>query len=352
MRLTPPRSAIFAVLYVAACGLDGAPVAPRDPVSPAPAYTTSKLALPGATADGVGMDYLLYDSHTNAIWVPAGNTGAVDVIDVETGKLTQITGFPTQQVERRGTKRVVGPSAATLGDGVVYIGSRGDSTICAVDDVKLVKGTCAKLDAMPDGVAYVSKTREVWVTTPRDKSLRILDATTLVQKARVELVEGPEGFAVDEKRGRFYTNFEDGDSTLAIDLATRQIVGTWKPQCGREGPHGLRLASAEGFLFVACEAQIEVLSVDHDGAVIGSIRTGEGNDDLDYSPTSRQVYVASASGSLTIAAVDGKGTLTVVATVPTVEGSRNGVVARSGKVYVSHGKAGELIVVTPPIPSR
>ena len=338
---------LIGLVGFAACH-GAAPVVPPPATPPPVAAAPTTIALPGATADGVGMDYLLYDARTNTIWVPAGNTGAVDVIDGATGKVTQIAGFPTQEVERRGAKRTVGPSAATLGDGVVYIGSRGDSTVCAVDDVKLVRGACGKLDAMPDGIAYVAKTHEVWVTTPRDKSLRILDATTLAQKARIALAEGPEGFAVDETRGRFYTNFEEGDQTLAIDLVTHETVATWKPGCGAEGPHGLRLAGPEGFLFVACEARVVALAVDHDGKTLGSLPTGEGLDDIDYAAATHRVYAGAAKGSLTVGAVDATGALTVVATVPTAEGSRNGVVARDGRVYLSHSKGGEIVVVTPP----
>src|SRR5262249_4058571 len=164
----------------------------------------------------------------------------------------------------------VGPSSATLGgDGTVYVGNRGDFTVCAVDDVKLVKRTCGKLDSMPDGIAYVARTKEVWVTTPRDKSVRVLDGATLAQKARLTFEGEPEGFAVDGSPGRFYTNLEDKDVTLAIDLASRKTVATWKPSCGEEGPHGLRLAEPEGFLFVACSTKAETLDVAHDGAILG-----------------------------------------------------------------------------------
>src|SRR4029077_18935573 len=130
----------------------------------------------------------------------------------DTGKLSQITGFATLEVERRGTKWPVGPSAVALGDvGTVYVGNRGDSTVCAINETTLSKGSCAKLDVMPDGVTYVAKTREVWVTTPRDHSIRVLDAVTLAQKARLVFDGSPEGFAVDNTRGRFYTNLEDKD---------------------------------------------------------------------------------------------------------------------------------------------
>jgi hypothetical protein len=325
-------------------------VAPPPPTGPAAPTTpqVSSIALPGGSADGIFMDYLLFDPRTNAVWVPAGNTGSVDVIDAASGKVSRIEGFATQEMERRGRKRVVGPSSATLGGtGTVYIGNRGDSSVCAVDEVQLAKRQCGKLDSMPDGIAYVAKTQEVWVTTPRDKSIRILDAATLVQKARLAFDGEPEGFAPDGTHNRFYTNLEDKDLTLAIDLSTHETVATWKPSCGEEGPHGLRLAEADGVLIVACSAKIETLDIAHDGAVLGSLDTGDGVDDLDYAASTHDVYVGAAkSAKLTIGRLGDHGALTLVGSVGTQDGARNGVVAGDGKVYLAHSKASELVVVS------
>src|SRR5262249_40486966 len=125
------------------------------PSMPAPTaatkYATASLSLPGNGPDGVAMDYILFDPRTRAVWAPAGNTAAVDVVDTATRKIAQVTGFPTRELERNGRKRTVGPSAATLGGpGTVYVGNRGDSSVCAVDETKLVRGTCGTLDSSPD----------------------------------------------------------------------------------------------------------------------------------------------------------------------------------------------------------
>jgi DNA-binding beta-propeller fold protein YncE len=294
------------------------------------------------------MDYLLFNPRTKTVWVPAGNTGSVDVIETRTGKVTRIEGFATQEFERQGRKRVAGPSSATLGDGVVYVGNRGDSTVCAIDEVKLSKLACGKLDSMPDGITWVAQTKEVWVTTPRDRSIRVLDGTTLAQKVKLEFEGEPEGYAVDLVRGRFYTNLEDKDRTLAIDVASHKTVATWNPACGEGGPHGLRLADTEGFLFVACSTRTKTLDVGHDGATLGSIDTGDGVDDLEYSSSAHTLYVGAAkSARLTIARVDSKGSLTLVSAVPTVEGARNSVVDGDGRVYLSHSTASELVVLSP-----
>src|SRR5215468_7011563 len=82
------------------------------------AYTTHELVLPGAGPDGVLMDYIVFDPATGFVWVPAGNTGAVDVVDTATGKVSQATGWKTREMERNGRKRTVGPSAASVGGGV------------------------------------------------------------------------------------------------------------------------------------------------------------------------------------------------------------------------------------------
>ncbi|HWU87847.1 MAG TPA: hypothetical protein VN253_11255, partial [Kofleriaceae bacterium] len=252
----------LAIVVSAAGCRSGHPAA--SPAAPAPGgtvtagaarpsgpYQVTSIPLPGGSPDGVFLDYLAFDPATGLVWVPAGSTGSVDVLDTATRKLTRIEGFQTREMERNGRKRVVGPSSVTIGPGVVYVGNRGDSSVCAMDARVPARGACGTLDAMPDGIAYVAATNEVWVTTPRDKSLRILDGKTLAQKARLAFDGEPEGFAVDGTRGRFYTNLEDKDLTLAIDLKSHETVATWHPSCGEDGPHGLRLAEPDGLLFVA-----------------------------------------------------------------------------------------------------
>ena len=314
-------------------------------------YTVHMQPLPGATAAGVTMDYIAFDPATRFLWAPAGNTGLVVVIDSASGSVKQIAGFPTAEMGSGERKRVVGPSSVTIGDGLVYVGNRGDSTVCAFQARSLAKGACHKIDSMPDGLAYVASQNEVWVTTPRDKSIRILDGKTLDEKAKLTFEGNPEGFAVDGKHARFYTNLEDKDLTLAIDLATHKTVATWKPACGEDGPHGLRVDPSAGQLFVACSARVEVLDAAHAGEVLSSVDTGDGVDDIDYAPATHLLYVGAAkAGQLTVARVDSRGKMAVEAKVPTHAGARNPAVTDKGVVYLAHSSIGgltDLVVVTP-----
>lgn len=313
-------------------------------------YTISTVPLPPPATGGIYMDYLAYDPATGFVWAPAGNTGAVDVVDTATGKVTRIGDFATAEVQVRNGKRTFGPTSATIGKGVVYVGNRADKKICAIGARSLEKKNCGEIDSMPDGIAYSAPTNEVWVTAPRDNSLRILDADTLHQTSKMTYEGNPEGFAVDAKRGRFYTNLENKDKTVAIDLKTHATVATWNPNCGEDGPHGIRLDEKSGFLFIGCSTRAEVMDVAHDGKILSSIDTGDGVDDIDYSPSTHLLYVGAArAAKLTIARVDKNGKLTIVDEVPTHAGARNGVVTKNGTVYLAHSgtELSDLIVVSP-----
>jgi hypothetical protein len=314
-------------------------------------YTARTLSLPDHGKGTIAMDYIAYDARTNAVWVPAINIGSVYVVDVGTGNVHEITGFAANEVEAGGRKRTQGPSGVSVGVGVVYIGDRADSSVCAVDDKTLTKGTCKKMISMPDGVVYVAPTNEVWVTTPRDKSVQILDAQTLALKQTLTFEGQPEGYAVDAKRGRFYMNYEDTDLTTAIDLTSRKTLAKWPAACGPDGPYGISLDQDAGYLYVACSTQAKVLNVGHNGEELSSIATGDGVDDLAYAPAFHLLFVGAAKDAkLTIARSDAAGKLSLVATVPTHEGARNGVVTKDGSLYLAHSGLGQLaglIVVSP-----
>ena len=314
-------------------------------------YTTHILALPDHGKGTIAMDYIAYDPKTGYVWVPAMNIGSVYVVDTSNDSVREISGFPTKEVEVQGRKRYQGPSGVSIGDGVVYIGDRADASVCAIDERTLARKTCGHIDSTPDGVVYVAPTKEVWVTAPEDNTVRILDSQTLSQKEKLTFEGRPEGYAVDAKRGRFYMNYEDKDLTTAIDLKTHKTVAKWQPSCGEEGPHGLSVDQDTGYLIVACSTRVEVLDAGHKGEKLSSIDTGDGVDDLNYSPATHTLYAAAAKDKrLTVARVDAAGKLTLVAVVPTHEGARNGVVTKDGTVYIGHstlGKLSGLVVVSP-----
>ena len=133
------KSAVIALIQIALVSATASQVGAADTT-----YELEPINLPGATGT-VALDYFAYDRATGKLWVPASNTGSVDVIDDATDVVTQVTGFATGEIERRGRKITVGPTAASVGDGVIYIGNRGDATLCVIDAKSLARGECVPL---------------------------------------------------------------------------------------------------------------------------------------------------------------------------------------------------------------
>jgi DNA-binding beta-propeller fold protein YncE len=319
-------------------------------------YQLTPISLPGAHGT-VALDYFAYDRSTDKLWVPASNTGSVDVIDEATDAISQITGFPTGEIERRGRKITVGPTSASTGDGVVYVGNRGNATLCVIDAKTLARVECVPMDGAvtPDGVAYVAAAREIWITLrPKAsddtaaKSLQIFDASDSRHpkpKTRIALENLAEGYAVDNQRGLFYTNIEEAGKTIAIDLRTHKIVAAWNP--GSTDLQGLALDSSRRFLFVACGDHVVSLDLAHDGKITDSITTGAGLDNIDYSSEQKLLYAAaSQAATLTIAQVDDSGKFHLKATVPTVKGARGVVAGRGETAYLIDPAEGRMLKLT------
>jgi DNA-binding beta-propeller fold protein YncE len=321
-------------------------------------YELKPINLPGA-AGAVALDYFAYDRDKGKVWVPASNTGSVDVINDATDAVSQITGFKTGEIERRGRKIMVGPTAASIGEGVVYIGNRGDKTLCVIDAKTLARGECVPVSTdhavTPDGVVYVAATRELWVTlrvktgdSAPAKCLQIFDVSDPHHpkpKTKIPLENLAEGYAVDNQRGLFYTNIEEAGKTVAINARSHKVVAGWNP--GSSDLQGLALDSARRFLFVACGDHVVSLDVGHDGKITDSITTGPGLDNIDYSGDAKLLYAAaSQAATLTIAEVGDDGKFHLKATIPTVKGAR-GVVAASGDTaYLIDPVEGRMLKLT------
>jgi DNA-binding beta-propeller fold protein YncE len=329
-------------------------------------FRKAELALPGAKGL-VSLDYFVFDSVNHRLWVPASNTGAVTVIDAATDQVTALRGFRTAQVDFMGKRPVMGPTSVTLGDGVAYVGNRGDSTLCVIDARTLKIGTCLSigtpeqgLAAAPDAVTYVHATRELWVTrgvpplgvASIDRAIAVFDASApraLKPKATIPLGASAEGFAVDNRRGRFYTSLEEQGETVGIDVRTHRIADHYHSGC--DEPHGLALDEGRGILFVACMSRVVSLDVAHHGEVLGSIETGSGLDNIDYIPSRRLLFAAAAEAALlTVARLDERGGLHKMTSCPTVRGARGVVVDAQGEAFVMDPYGGRILKFMPEPP--
>lgn len=331
--------------YFAACSVlvacGGAPSS-VEPPAPTPPPTT--WALPGASGP-VSVDFIGYERSRERVWVPVGDTGSVDVFDIATRAFTRVDGFKTEEREAHGRKRMMGPSSVTFGDGVAYVGDRASNEVCVVDEATLKLGACVAISSAPDGVAYVASSKELWVTTPKENSIFVLDASapaTPRPKLVIKLEGETEAYAVDDARGVFYTNLEDKNRTLAIDIASHAVKSRWTLSCS-DGPRGVAADHARKLVYVACTDGVRVLDAEHEAPELAKLDTGEGVDIIDYVDATDAIYVAAGKASrLTVVHVDDHGQLSVARTITTSPGVRNAVVDARGTAYAVDSRAARL----------
>ncbi|HTS82076.1 MAG TPA: hypothetical protein VMH40_15845 [Myxococcaceae bacterium] len=314
-------------------------------LSAAPAAPLHEVKLDPA-GGRVVMDYLGYDAGKDRVWAPGGNTGMVFVVDAATGLVHAVRGFAAR--ERNG--HLLGPSSVTFGPVAAYVGNRADGSVCAVDRATLERGPCLTLPESPDGLAYVEATREVWATTPRSSSLTLISTANgeLRLAGRIELPGAPEGYAVDGD-GHFYTNLEDKDRTLAVDVRARRVLRSWAAQCGADGPRGLSLVPGRPLLVVACTDAVQTFAIDKDAPTrLDRLETGAGVDNIDVGPGPEVLAAAGKAERLVRASILPDGKLRETARVPSSKGARVVVVTAKGVGYAADSAQGRLLVLAPP----
>ncbi len=321
-------SAIACVFVVAGCGESSKPTNVAAPPN---------RTLPGVAGE-VTLDLFAYDRARDQVWIPVGETGSVDLFSIATGTFRRTGGFKTMEREAHGRKRTMGPSAVAIGDGYAYVSDRASNEVCVVDATTLALGACVPLASAPDAIGYVAAAKEIWVTTPKQQSIAVLDASqpdAPKSKLVVQVDGSPECYAVDEARAIFYTNLEDKNRTLAIDVATHTVKSTWTLGCNEDGPRGVAVDSARSFVFVACTDSVEILDAAHDGARLGRFDAGAGVDAIEFSDATKRLYVAAGKAArLTIAELGPTGVPSIVSTTTTVVGARNAVVDSRGRAYM------------------
>ncbi len=314
--------------------------------------TLSPLALPGA--DGlVGFDDLRFSAELHKIIVPAGRTGRVDLVDPETRAIDEIAGFSSSRGAGRGHDEST--TSADSGQGLIFASDRTQRALVVADPSTKRIVAQVKLGGGPDYVRWVGATHEVWVTEPGKKVIETfrVEGTAppkLTRTGTIDVPDGPEALEIDFDRHRAYTNTWH-DSTIAIDVDSRSIVGRWGNGCA--GSRGLAIDARRSFVFVGCdEGKAVLLDADHDGKVVGRAPAGDGVDVIAYGGKLSHLYVPGGDAAdLSVIGVSSDGALEVLGTIPTARDAHCVTADDLGNVYVCDPAHGRLLTFRDPFPA-
>ncbi|MGA9853485.1 MAG: hypothetical protein WBR15_11220 [Gammaproteobacteria bacterium] len=322
-------------------------------LSVAPVMAASTLLAPQAVIHipggehGIGFDDIGYFPQLDKVSIPAGQTGNLVLIDPATGAIAATYPVTKPAAGMRGHEQ--GTSSAAYGDGYIFASDHGQTEVAVLDARNGTVLTRVKLAGGPDYVRYLASRHELWVTEPRAQQIQVFSVApgampVVTPKTSIHVAGGPEALVFDTALDRGFTNLWKA-KTAVIDLKTYKIATEWADSC--QGPRGLALDAAKGFLFVGCtEGKVAVLDVNHDGKMLATAKSGAGIDIISYNPKSQHLYIPGAhSASMTIFRVSPSGSLRALAAYRTDKGSHCVTDDGEGTAFVCDPHAGAILEI-------
>ena len=278
-------------LWLAAAAMVTAAVAgcstPQRVGEDLPLRQVSETALTGGP---VRFDYTALDVGRGRLFI--AHMGASELIDIDVHAHTVVRTVPDLP-DIHGV--IVVPDKHR-----VYATATGNNQLVAIDEDSGHVVFRAPTDTYPDGLAYDPIRGTVWTTNESAGTETVIDADTGAVRATVPL-GGEVGNVV-------YDSFLDemvvavqGRNDLAVIDPVSFTVTERIPTPGCDHPHGQALDATDQVMFVGCEANATMVTVDLvNRTVVDHHEVGETPDVLAYDPDAGRVYVAAESGWVSI----------------------------------------------------
>jgi DNA-binding beta-propeller fold protein YncE len=256
---------------------------------------------------GEGGEALHVDSAGRRLYVARSNH--LLVLDLDSGRqLADIVDLPA-----------IAAIAVAPGIDRGYVTSSADNrvNIFALSDF----GHLGKipLGSDPGALVYDAFAHRFYAMNRGSRNASAIDADDGEVEQTIDFGGRPAG-AVGNDHGTVFAVLEDRNEVVRIDAKKMAISNRW-PIPGCKTPHGIALDDQRGRLFVGCaEGRLIVLNA-ADGALIATIRSGEGGGDIAIDSSSALVYVANRSGSIGVVAEVSAGKYETVETIATEPGA-------------------------------
>jgi DNA-binding beta-propeller fold protein YncE len=278
------RLVIAAVLIGAACTKQPAQQPNSDP--PLQLRPVGEIPLPG---DNSRFDYMSLDTQHGLLFI--AHLGASEVVEVDVNAQRVVRIIPNlSQVHG---VLVLGPLNR------VYATATGANQVVAIDETNGAELGRAPTGQYPDGLAHDPRRNAIWTTNESAGTETVVDAATLQQRGTVELGGQVGNVGYDPDSDRMLVAVQGRGDLAVIDPAAMTVVQRVAlPGC--DHPHGMAIDGPDRLVFVACERNATLVTVDvTNWSLTGSNPVGEDPDVLAYDAGAHRLYVATESGTLT-----------------------------------------------------
>lgn len=277
---------VVTALAVWAAGCATAPH-PADTGGDLPLRKVGETALTGGPKR---FDYTSLDAGRGLLFV--AHMGAGEVIEIDIRGHTVVRTIP-------GTPDVHGVLVVP-DKHRVYATATGQNRLAAFDEDTGAPLFTAPTGAYPDGLAYDPVRNAVWTTDEHAGTETVIDADTGNIRATVPLGGEVGNVVYDPTLDRMVVAVQ-GRGDLALIAPDTYTVTDRIPTPGCDAPHGQALDSEHQSMFVGCEGNATMVTVDlRAHTVLDRHDVGETPDVLVYDAGRQRVYVAAESGWVSV----------------------------------------------------
>jgi DNA-binding beta-propeller fold protein YncE len=182
----------------------------------------------------------------------------------------------------------------------VYATATGNNQLVAIDEDSGQVVFRAPTGTYPDGLAYDPLQRTAWTTNESAGTETVIDADTGAVRATVPAGGEVGNIVYDSFLGQMVVAVQGRNDLAVVDPLSFTVTGRI-PTPGCDHPHGQALDVTNRVMFVGCEANATMVTVDlANRNVIDHHGVGETPDVLAYDPGAGRVYVAAESGWVSI----------------------------------------------------
>jgi DNA-binding beta-propeller fold protein YncE len=277
-------SLLIAALVVASC--TKASESQNKPETPLPLRPVAEIALPG---DNSRFDYVSLDAQRGLLFI--AHLGASELIEVDVRADRVMRTIPN--ISQVHGVLVVGALNR------VYATATGANKVIAIDETTGDVLGQATTGQYPDGLTYDSRRNAIWTTNETAGTETVVDAGTLQPRGTVELGGQVGNIGYDPDGDRMLVAVQGSNDLAVIDPAALTIKQrVVLPGC--QHPHGLAVDSPDRLVFVACDQNATLITIDQTTwGVVGTNPVGEDPDVLAYDAGAHRLYVAAESGTVT-----------------------------------------------------
>jgi len=242
------------------------------------------------TGGPVRFDYTALDAERGRLFI--AHMGAGELIDVDVNAHKVVRTMPDLP-DVHGV--IVVPDKHR-----VYATATGDNQLVAIDEDSGHVLFRAPTGTYPDGLAYDPIRRTVWTTNESAGTETVIDADTGAVRATVPLGGEVGNVVYDSFLDQMVVAVQGRNDVAFVDPVSFIVTGRI-PTPGCDHPHGQTLDATDQVMFVGCESNATMVSVDLvNRALIDHHEVGETPDVLAYDPGAGRVYVAAESGWVSI----------------------------------------------------